>query len=62
MVIHEAKTMGQDVKASAAFTECCQEELPIIVRQKDVLAVISTGEDMVESPGILDSKGPGHTK
>ena len=61
MVAHQTKRMKLPIGLATGFGEGLQEQSPVGVGAKDVLALVATVEHMINGAGIFNSKFPGHT-
>src|SRR3990172_10992195 len=62
MIRHQAVDMDLRPVSGRRRLQVRQKLLPVLSTPKDLLALVSPGRHMVESPRVLDTKRPSHLR
>jgi len=60
VVAHQAVGHGLGIEARECLRYDCQQTLPVLVIDKDVLAPITKGGDVIDGAGEFDTQGASH--
>jgi hypothetical protein len=62
MIAHEAIGMHLPSGLAAGLIECCQEAFPVRKIAKDIIAMVTAAQDMIDGTRIFDAQLSGHAR